>query len=378
VTVGTGLGFIYYSFFTAQLYVLGTAAGAFRYGWTKRRFKPIFVLAFLLTAAIGSMHLDSALYIIEHGRNGASIQRAKSDAETYALKPINFFAPGGNHRLEFMRTVSNRAAAQSVISGEFPSPYLGMEAALALCALGVFAMRLVARGRTGLVVGWASTALWLTLAHSTGGINSFLGLLDVRLFRSVNRVSVVVLAIALLFGAWWLGRLLAGKKPLVRWLAVAALGAFGVWEQLPRSDSPETIAANRRAAESDRKLVAQMENALPHGAMVFELPVMDFPEVPPFQGVDSYEMFRPTIFARSLRFSHGDVKGRPNAGWKFRVASLPLPQMLEELRSAGFSALYVNRKGFPDGGAALVRELGASGCRVIAEAELHDTLALAL
>jgi phosphoglycerol transferase len=377
-TVCTAWGFIYYSFFAAQLFAFASLAGVFRLGWSKKRVLPVAALAGIFVAALLAVNLDTVVFAVRNGVNETALQRSRTDVETYALKPINLFVPSAYHRLDFMKEVSRRAVSQSVIGGEFPSSYLGVLGALSLVSLGLYAMWLIARKRGGVALGWAGTAVWLVLAHSVGGLNSFMGLFNMRLFRSVNRVSVEVLAVALLFGAWFLGRLLARRRRALRWALVGVVGVAGAWEQLPTTDPNESIAGNRRIAESDRRLVSQMENALPKGAMVFELPTMHFPEVPPHMGVDGYEMFRPTFYSDTLRFSHGDVKGRPNAEWKFRVSGLPVPQMVAELRTAGFAGLYVNRKGFADGGRALLGDLQANGCRVIGVAEIQDTVALAL
>lgn len=377
-TTCTAWGFIYYSFFAAQLFVLGTVSGVFRMGWSTKRLKPILALAGVFAAAVVSVNLDTATFALSHGVNGAAVARNRNDVELYALKPINFFVPSSSHRLPFMHEVTRRGEAQTIISGEFPGPYLGMVGGLALLTLGFYAMWMVARGKSGLVLGWAATAAWLIVGHSVGGLNSAMGLVNMRLFRSVNRVSVLVLAVALLFGAWLLGRLLALRRPAVQWASVGAIALLGGWEQVPATDPNESIAGNRRIAQADRKLVEQMENSLPPGSMVFELPAMHFPEVGPYGGVDGYEMLRPTFYARTLRFSHGDVKGRENAEWKFRVAALPVPQMLAELRGAGFRALYINRKGFPEGAGPLLKELQGNGCRLIGVAEVQDTVALAL
>lgn len=377
-TVCTAWGFIYYSFFAAQLYLLGTAAGVFRHGWSKARLKPIVALAGLFTAALLAVNLDSAFYAMSHGVNKAAVARSKTDSEIYSLKPVNLFVPPKFHRMAPMQELGRRAESQSVIGGEYPASYLGVVGDVSLLALAVYALWLVNRGRTGLVVGWAGAAVWLIVAHSVGGFGSFLGLFNVRLFRSVNRVSVVVLAFALLFGAWLLGRLLARRKPMVRWLVSATIAGAGAWEQIGLFEANESIADNRRHAEADRKLVAQMEQALPTNAMVFQLPAMHFPEVPPYMGVDGYEMFRPSFYAHTLRFSHGDVKGRPNAEWKFRVAALRANEMVAQLKSAGFSGIYINRKGFSDGAQALLYELQTAGCRVIGMSDIQDSVALAL
>lgn len=377
-TLATSWSFIYYSFFAAQLFALGALSGLFRNG-RKAKVAPMLALAGILGAGVLSVNLDTLVDLASHGLNRAAIARNPSDVEQYALKPINFFVSGHLHQFPFMREIWRRATVQTIVGGEHPGAYLGWLGDLALLLTAFSAMRAIARGQADRSLGFAATATWLVVAHSVGGLNSVMGLADVRVFRSVNRVSVVVLAVVLLYAAWWVSRRWAKGNPRVRWAAAALVGAAGTFEQVPMTDDAnESIPGNRRIAEADRKLVAQMEDTLPPGSMVFELPAMDFPEVGPTYGVDGYEMFRPTYYAETLRFSHGDVKGRANSGWKFQVGSLPVPQMVAELKAKGFAAIYLNRKGYPDGAQRLLGELKANGCRVIGIADTQDTVAFAL
>ncbi len=374
VAVITGWSFIYYSFFAMQLFALALLV---RLGRPKRLQSVLVALCLAAAAglAVFSVSADSIFFIRQNGLNQAAIYRNPQDVEFYALKPIALFVPGGNHKWPFFRNLSNRASEQAMIQAEIPAPYLGILQELMLLGLGVSAAFAIAKRRLNITVTWAMTVAWLIIGHSVGGENSLLGLAGLRLFRSVNRVSIVIMAYVVLFGAWGLTRLLKRFGPKVKWSVALAVALFGTFEPIPVVVSPEWIAQGHRIAESDRALVAAAEAALPEGAAIYELPAMHFPEVPPQGGVDTYEMFRPYFFARHLRFSHGDVKGRPNAEWKFQVSGWPAPQLLAELRARGFSGIYVNLKGVPP---SRVEELQAAGARFIAKAAIGDSLFLAL
>jgi hypothetical protein len=150
----------------------------------------------------------------------------------------------------------------------------------------------------------------------------------------------------------------------------------GAWEPIPVVSSALSVAREHDLAESDRTLVGAAEVALPQGALVFQLPAMHFPEVPAYGGVDAYEQFRPYFFARHLRFSHGDIKGRPNSEWKIRTAALPPQRMVAELRGQGFAAIYINLKGYGSG--RIVDDLVTAGATVLAVAPAGDSLFLRL
>jgi len=378
ISVLTGWSFTYYAFFAAQLYTLGAVAGLMRHG-RRVTWKPVLALAAILAAAVLSVSLDTLLYRRAHGPNPAAVQRQPSEVELYALKPVNFFLGSRLHPILGMRNLSDRGRAQSIIQGEEPGPYLGLVGGALLLGLAVAAMASIARRqRPTFVLAFAATAAWFIIAHAVGGLNSVMGLFGVVLLRSVNRASVVVLTLVLLFGAWAIPWLLRAWSPRLRWALTLALGVPGLVDVLGLDNPLDSLPAMRAQADSDRALVATLEANLPAGAMVFQLPAMHFPEVGPLYGVDGYELFRPSYFANTLRFSHGDVKGRPDADWKFRVAGLPADQLVKELKAAGFSAILLNRRGYPDGGAALAQGLGAQGCRIITLSRVGESLALML
>ena len=131
-------------------------------------------------------------------------------------------------------------------------------------------------------------------------------------------------------------------------------------DQMPPAVSDQDIASVAQIVESDRKFTEAMEQHLPAGAMIFQLPVVDFPEsaVP---GVGPYDHFRPYLFAHRLRFSYGTNKGRADGEWQHEKTQLPFGVMINELVGNGFSALYVNRNGFGDQGQKLLSALKSMG-----------------
>ena len=90
-----------------------------------------------------------------------------------------------------------------------------------------------------------------------------------------------------------------------------------------------------------------MEAALPAGAMVFQLPIMEFPESPA-PGVPPYDHFRPYLYSKQLRFSYGSMKGRPREQWQQDLGKVPFEKAVAEIQDRGFAAIYINRNGFPD------------------------------
>ena len=199
--------------------------------------------------------------------------------------------------------------------------------------------------------------LWIVLCFSTGGLNAILGSLGFTLFRTGCRYSVVILAIVLLYAAQRLTALQTqmeeenrdGTARMLFQAAAAALCLLILWDQVPRSPTAEQRATIARQVEADREFVAKMEEALPKDAMVFQLPIMEFPEAPA-SGVASYEHFRPYLYSKNLRFSFGSAKGRDREKWQQQLSPMPIDKAVQEIKDRGFAAIYLNRNGFTDRG----------------------------
>ena len=103
-----------------------------------------------------------------------------------------------------------------------------------------------------------------------------------------------------------------------------------------------------------------MEEGLPPQAMVFQIPVLDFPESPASH-VGAYDNFRPYLFSHYLRYSFGSDKGRPQELWQHELMRLSPSDRIGHLESYGFSALYVNLNSFEDKGAGFIKVLKDMG-----------------
>ena len=124
--------------------------------------------------------------------------------------------------------------------------------------------------------------------------------------------------------------------------------------------------------ESDREFTRKIEARLPKSAMIFQVPIMEFPESPA-PGMPSYDHFRPYLHSESLRFSFGGVKGRSWVQWQQEVAKLEsLSDVITKIQSYGFAAVYVNRSGFQDKGEGLLQAMRQLGYTEVIESKAGD------
>ena len=186
---------------------------------------------------------------------------------------------------------------------------------------------------------------WVFLFATVGGFNGLLGSAGFILFRATSRYSIFLLCILLLFLARRLSTLTLQIPEAFLAVALAlAMVALALWDQTPKWKSSDDIAKTAALVDSDRQFTEAMEKNLPENAMVFQLPIMDYPENLNSH-VLSYEHFRPYLFSRTLRFSFGGEKGRPRADWQHSLEGLAPADLVAKLQQYGFSAIYINRRG---------------------------------
>jgi hypothetical protein len=114
--------------------------------------------------------------------------------------------------------------------------------------------------------------------------------------------------------------------------------------------------------DADAKFVATMERRLPPGAMVFQLPVVDFPEHGAIRHMAAHDLIKESyLHSDDLRWSAGGVRGR-SGEWQWPAAQLRTRELLRRLRVLGFSAIMLDRYGYPHDGRhqlhALTKVLG--------------------
>jgi hypothetical protein len=111
--------------------------------------------------------------------------------------------------------------------------------------------------------------------------------------------------------------------------------------------------------------------------MVFQLPVMDFPESP-IPGVSAYDHFRPYLYTHDLRFSFGTDKGRAQAAWQRVIVGMPPSAQIAALERYGFSAIYINSAGYQDRGEKLLNDYKAAGRTEVIQSPLKDLYCVVL
>jgi hypothetical protein len=288
------------------------------------------------------------------------LARNYGGTEIYALKPVEMFIPPSFHHWDFLAFFGNRYARWSPWRGEVFLPYLGLVGIVGFAWL-VWATirRLIARQAPP---GQALAVGWIVSYAAIGGLTNVLALFaGLQMFRATNRAAIFISAVVLFFLIGRLSRLSARWPAWARLSAAGAVAAFGVFDQLPRLEQELNVKTIAAEVESDREFGRALERALPAQAMIFQLPVIGFPEAQAPHRLGEYEHFRPYLSTNNLQFSFGAAKFRSRSRWQRELEGRPIADMIHQLERHGFAAVYLNRKGFEDRGEKFLRELAALG-----------------
>jgi phosphoglycerol transferase len=90
---------------------------------------------------------------------------------------------------------------------------------------------------------------------------------------------------------------------------------------------------------------------------VLSLPIIEFPESPPVNGMLDYDEFWPYVSSSNLRFSYGVLKKTDWAGFQAQFAGDITPDSIALLTDAGVCGILVDTFGYPDHAASLVAHL---------------------
>jgi phosphoglycerol transferase len=196
--------------------------------------------------------------------------------------------------------------------------------------------------------------LLAVLFGTIGGFAILVSMAGGSQVRVWDRIVVFIAFFSLLVVATWFERLSAwvaarrrSPRPVLAVLAVAVL-AFGLWDGIPAGHP--SYARTDRSWNEIQAFVERIEQQMPDGAAIFQIPVLAFPEtVPPGRMLDYDPLLGFLHDDGSLRWSYGAIKGRPDADWQIRLRDHVGPVgALPALLGLGFSGLWVDTYGYKD------------------------------
>jgi phosphoglycerol transferase len=360
ICIIAGSGGVYYPYFFCFLLLV---AGAFSW-WNRRNVAPLvaaLVLSGVVAGTIVVNHLPTIIYQRTHGSSSMG-NRSVGDAETMGLKLTQLLLPIGGHRNENFAALKYRYNLGPLIN-ENDTSSLGVVGSIGFLVLigALFSKRQLPE----LIEALSRLNMAAFLLGTIGGVGVLFALLVSPQIRAYTRISVFIAFFSLIVIAWLLDslfkRLPSPPLRIVYYVGLAVVLTLGVLDQTGTSFFfiPE-YEKTKREYESDADFVSRVEASLPPHAMVFQLPYMPFPESPPLYQMRPYEHYKAYLHSKTLRWSYGAPLGDKEDRWQQAVGAQPAPELVNSVRAAGFSGIYLNLDGYEDRGAKLKSELTAA------------------
>lgn len=194
------------------------------------------------------------------------------------------------------------------------------------------------------------------LFATVGGFASLFALIVSPSLRGWDRTAILIAFLSFVAIMLFLDTLLARfKKP---WAAMVAIGllVFGLWD-LTIPPCTDCIAQTRKNFLADEDYFRAIEQILPPGSGIYQLPYMPFPEHPQIHNLMPYDHLRGYLHTNQIKWSFGTIKGREDDLFFRKLAEQPLVEQMPTIRELKFSGIYIDRFGFKDGGVAIEAEL---------------------
>jgi phosphoglycerol transferase len=350
---------VYYSFFGALTFI---TAGLMRYlhtQSTKSVFSTIFAVV-ILTVGIGANITPNLIDRFEHKLNQETAKRSPTEAELYGLKTAQLLLPRLNHRFAPFANLTNKYATTFPLVNENMTASLGFIGSIGFITLllSFLSSRIQEDERVFVLAG---ITLSLLLFCSVGGFSALFAVLISPMIRAWNRVSVFIaftsISTTLLMVQALLSRRWA-RRHLTRWTAATAIGlcAFAFWDQTTPLCAPCLSWVNNDF-HNDAQFVADIEKQVPAGSAIYQLPYVGFPEVEPVNKLGAYDQGRGYLNSKTLKWSWGAIKGRTGDTFFRSLAAESIENQIKVARKLCFRGVYVDRRGYADGGVKIEAEL---------------------
>jgi phosphoglycerol transferase len=301
------------------------------------------------------LYLPSFSYWFQNGGNSSVGNRNPIESEYYGLKIINLFLPVANHYIDYLRNIRfffDELPSQNDESG---SESLGILASTGFLFLILW---LFAQSQAGeksvfqktikkyslsendqnLISNLAGLNLLSVLFVTIGGFMMFIAI-SFPLIRSHARFSIFIAFFSLFIIAIIFDKAVKKKKLWAK-ITILIISTLAIFDQVGKV-SPLILQSEKTKSAfiSDHNFVQKIESIMPKEAMIFVLPVVDFPE-----NAESYDLLRGYLHSKNLRWSYPAIMSRPSSLWQNEVVKMNFKNFISEIKNKGFNGIYLNQK----------------------------------
>jgi len=358
ICVAIGSSGVYYPFFSCFMLLVAGAIGSLKL----QTFRPLLTTLILVGIIGATVTINLSPSLIYKYRNGTaeSMQRNPGEAESFGLKISQLVLPITGHRVSILDRLKRRHNRYTWFN-ESDAASLGIVGSIGFLALLAQLLRrkeLVTGTTPGLFHDLSLLNLFAVLLGLVGGFGYLFAVVISSGIRCYNRISIFIAFFSLMAIGIGLEKIYprTSRGRSIFYLLVALALIAGILDQTTPDYVPNH-AATKAEYLSDEEFVNRIEASVPAGAMIFQLPYVHFPEQGDLHQMVDYDHFRGYVHSKNLRWSYGAMRSREGDRVQEHVAALPAEEFVRALAFGGFSGIYVDRRGYQDGGLAKESEL---------------------
>ena len=352
---------VYYALFGVIVVMIGGVMGSLKNN-NRYNLQAAIIVSFIISVGV-LLNISPNLYNnYKHGRNTEVANRHALESELYGLKMTQLLFPHMKHKVDKLRHFTGKYNLKFPLSNENAISSLGFIGALGfILSFFILLMSLSGRKIDDRLIFLSGINLFLFLFGTIGGLGSIFAIFISPLIRAWNRISIFIsfssiliffLTLQLVFKNYSIGK---NKKFFI--LAISSiLFVIGLYDQSVIGNRQINLVTKKRY-ELDKSFITQIEKILPKESAVYQLPYMMFPEVPAQYNLGPYDLLSGFLHSKTIRWSFGGMKGREGDLFYRALSNEPLKFQYKIIKDLGFNGIYLDLRGYSDGGKNVMKEL---------------------
>lgn len=301
------------------------------------------------------------IYKYKFGINPGAVVRSPVGGEIYGFKMAQLLLPRTDHRISTLANLANIYNSHFPLVNENITSTLGVIGSIGLSILFMAFVLSFNGVDIDIRLKYISIVVFILFMFGTiGGLGAIFSLIISPSIRAWNRISIFIAFGTVLASFISLQLLIGHFNTSEKSMYLALSSCFILFIALYDQTAPADISYNEQTKSAflmDRSFISQIENSVAPNSAVFQMPYMQFPEVPPVNNLQDYDMCIGFIHSKHLRWSYAGMKGRDADLLYRRLSQEPLLRQIDVIRKLGFSGIYVDKRGFEDNASDLISKL---------------------
>ncbi|WP_051302887.1 DUF7024 domain-containing protein [Psychromonas aquimarina] len=355
---------VYYTLFGVIALFVSFILSVFKHSY-KVKFVEYGLIIFVVITTVMVNLIPNIYHQSQYGSNPEVAERAKYESEVYGFKFMQLILPRPGHRIDLFARVNESYSSSTPLVNENMTSSLGILGSLGLLVIG-FSLVIVLAGRPidvrlSLLI---SLTLLFYLFGTIGGAGSLFAWVISASIRGWNRISIfisftTILALFIVLQFYFDKSRWFFKSRLYTVCGGGAISLLTVLAILDQTTSAniKAIELQQQRFEYDNSFVKNIEAILPAKSSIYQLPYIQFPEAAPPYGLHTYDLATGFLHSQQLNWSYAGMKGREGDLFYRALSEAKLSYQIDVIRKLGFAGIYIDSRGFKDGGRKIISEI---------------------